>query len=87
MMAEEYVVPFVPEEVKNYLDLCIRYNRREISNGNRGYPVYYVDAYQSVRSSLFGELLPEETPAETEQRLQESKDRLNSVRVPVSTLT
>ena len=86
-MSEEYVVPFIPEEVKNYLDLCIRYNRREIFNGNGGYPRYYVDAYQSMRDSLFNELLPEETPAETEQRLQESKDRLNSVRVPVSMLT
>ena len=85
-MAEEYTVPFVPEEVKNYLDLCIRYNRREIFNGNQGYPTYYVDAYQSMRASLFNELLPEETLMETEQRLQESKDRINSVRVPVSML-
>lgn len=57
------IVPFVEDEVKEYLDNAIR-SWREILN-DRGHPnneiaVFYCDAFQSVRVSLFGELLPQE---------------------------
>ena len=68
------VVPFIEEDVKEYLDSCIghwrvkkksaeerlskknipTYNVRE----NLTMASYYIDAFQSVRMSLFGELLP-----------------------------
>ena len=46
-------VDFTEENVKEYLDDCIAYWR----NANKDYSVYYLDAYQSVRISLFGEPL------------------------------
>lgn len=60
----DVVVPFDRESVRRYLDDGIRHWR-----GIRALPAsdplvdmapYYVDAFQSVRISLFGEPLPEE---------------------------
>jgi len=55
-------IKFTEEEVKKYLDKCIRYWRKK--RDGRGeeavMAVYYIDAFQSVRTSLFGELLPKE---------------------------
>jgi len=57
------VVPFTPANVRAYLDATIRYWRLWVGDATdqRGeIAAYYVDAYQSVRISLFGETLPEE---------------------------
>jgi len=54
-------VPFTEVDVKNYLDVCINFWRNKKINGNeneKDMAVYYIDAYQSVRISLFGESLP-----------------------------
>ena len=53
------LVPFTPKEVIKYLDNCIyswRKHRDNMSHtkAQRLQAVYYVDAYQSVRTSLFG---------------------------------
>ena len=59
-------VPFTERDVKIYLDKCIRFwrdkrdkkhalNMQEMEE--RTMAPFYIDAYQSVRSSLFGELL------------------------------
>lgn len=47
-------VPFRKKKVINYLDKCIKYWRKS----KEKYSIYYVDAFQSVRSSLIGKLLP-----------------------------
>lgn len=52
-------VEFAKEAIREYLDRCIRVARRKRDEGESMY-VYYVDAYQSIRTSLFGELLSEE---------------------------
>lgn len=49
-------IEFTKEDVKEYLDNAISYWRGSREN----YSTYYVDVYQSVRMSLFGELLSEE---------------------------
>ncbi len=56
-------VPFTEIDVKAYLDRGIRawrIKRDDQKNGleDRGIAVHYIDAYQSVRTSLFGETLP-----------------------------
>jgi len=57
-------VPFTEEDVKGYLDECIIFwrQKRGTNIGSDNIPefnmaVCYVDAFQSVRMSLFGELL------------------------------
>lgn len=52
-------IDFVEKDVKHYLDSCIRVWREKRQNGDK-FAVYYIDAYQSVRVSLFGSLLPAE---------------------------
>ncbi len=48
------------EEILIYLDGCIRYwrKKKEEVTGDEVICACYVDAFQSVRSSLFGEILP-----------------------------
>jgi len=62
-------VPFTEEDVKAYLDECIVYWRKTRNKKIKKVPedmeefkmsVHYIDAFQSVRTSLFGELLPAE---------------------------
>jgi hypothetical protein len=48
-------IKFNKESVKEYLDKCIEYWRKQKQYGNE-IARYYIDAYQSVRTSLFGEL-------------------------------
>ena len=48
-------VPFTEEAVKEYLDKCITRWRGAARTDMRA---HYVDAYQSVRLSIFGDLLP-----------------------------
>jgi len=53
-------IGFTKKEVKEYLDGCIRYWRKQRDEKGKysEIAVYYIDAFQSVRTSLFGELLP-----------------------------
>lgn len=46
-------VDFEEEAVKEYLDECIAHSRQLEDKTKR---LYYTDAYQSVRVSLFGEV-------------------------------
>jgi len=53
-------IPFRKKRVKAYLDGCIRLWRKIRDNSEMEKQVraiHYVDAFQSVRTSLFGELL------------------------------
>lgn len=50
---------FTEEQVKEYLDKCIRFWRKKRDEENSEIAKYYIDAYQSVRISLFNELLPQ----------------------------
>lgn len=45
------------ESVLQYLDKCITFWRAQRDNNSCEYAKYYIDAFQSVRKSLFGELL------------------------------
>lgn len=49
-------VPFEPEAIKEYLDESIRIWRYKRDNDECNMAVYYIDAFQSIRASLFGEL-------------------------------
>lgn len=56
-------VPFEKKHVLDYLDRAIRKWRERRDGDHHAYKLvamYYVDAFQSVRKSLFGELLPAE---------------------------
>lgn len=53
------IIPFTKKDVKAYLDRCIIFWRERLAEGNV-VAEDYIDAFQSVRMSLFGELLPEE---------------------------
>lgn len=46
------------EDIKTYLDNCIRAWRSKRDNEHCYFAKYYIDAYQSVRYSIFGECLP-----------------------------
>ena len=61
------IVPLTEEYVKNYLDVVIRLWRKKKIKAEKNddsisilMASCYVDAYQSVRISLFGELLAKE---------------------------
>jgi len=53
----EKLVPFNKESVKAYLDKCIIHWRKERDQYNNQIASFYIDAFQSVRISIFGELL------------------------------
>lgn len=60
-------IPFTEKDVKEYLDNCIiKWRKRKRKHQNESYRTSkelelmaadYIDAYQSVRMSLFGEVL------------------------------
>jgi hypothetical protein len=57
------IIPFTEEHIKSYLDGAIRLwrerkSKAEHPNNQRLIADCYVDAFQSVRMTLFGELLP-----------------------------
>ena len=51
------VIPFKKMEVKAYLDRCVRYWRGKKAAGDAT-AEHYIDAFQSVRRTLFGDILP-----------------------------
>jgi len=51
------VIPLEETSVKAYLDAAISFWRKKNADGIE-YAIYYVDAFQSVRMSIFGEALP-----------------------------
>lgn len=51
-------VEFTEVAVKKYLDDCIKLWRKERDDNDSKVAVHYMDAYQSMRSSLFGATLP-----------------------------
>lgn len=53
----EGIVDFREEAVKEYLDGAIRHWRKVRDEEDSQKAAYYVDAFQSVRISLFGECL------------------------------
>lgn len=55
---DEQTIPLTEQDIKAYLDECIRFWRRKRDEENCEIAIYYVDAFQSVRVSLFGELYP-----------------------------
>lgn len=52
-------IPFTPDDVKSYLDGAIRYwrSQRGGEGENKSIAPYYVGAFQSMRTSIFGEML------------------------------
>ena len=66
-------VEFTEEEVKKYLDQSIRYWRKnkETYIGDPLKPICYIDAYQSVRVSLFGRMLPMKNPDKNPDKVSE----------------
>jgi hypothetical protein len=50
-------VPFEKSEVKNYLRRCVLHWRVKDAEGDE-VAKYYIDAFQSVSMSLFGETVP-----------------------------
>ncbi len=56
-------VPFTEKDVKHYLDACIRVWRVKRKSGDK-VAINYIDAYQGVRISLFGSMLPIEKEEE-----------------------
>ncbi len=45
------------KKIKKYLDNCIIFWRNKRDKENSKIALYYIDAYQSVRSSIFGKTL------------------------------
>ena len=50
-------VEFDQKKIKEYLDTCITHWRNKKREGTEC-AAYYIDAFQSVRVSLFGEMMP-----------------------------
>jgi len=53
-MKEIKTIPFTKREIKAYLDTCIEYWRAKEENFDVA--TYYIDAFQSVRMTLFGNI-------------------------------
>ena len=64
-------VPFKKKDVRDYLDACIlkwRFTRGHTrSKTRRIMAIHYIDAFQSVRISIFGELLSSEDGEEVRE--------------------
>jgi hypothetical protein len=62
-MSPPVTVEFTEEAIQDYLDNAIRVWRRNRDNSRPGPDLemaqHYIDAFQSVRTSLFGETLVE----------------------------
>ncbi len=51
------LIPFTKADIRAYLDRCIQHWRIKRDEGDNLAPCY-IDAFQSVRSTIFGEILP-----------------------------
>ncbi|MDF1536078.1 MAG: hypothetical protein P1S46_06180 [bacterium] len=51
-------VDFTEEAVLSYLDECINFWRNKRDKEEDPMAIYYIDAFQSVRISIFGDILP-----------------------------
>lgn len=64
VFGEKETVPINPTSIREYLDKCIIYSRKQLKNSktkkDKLMAKCYIDAYQSVRVSLLGKLLPKE---------------------------
>lgn len=76
-------VPFTEEAVKNFLDGVIAHWRAKRTaalnvsdEATVAQAVCYVDAYQSIRMSLFGELLPDDVETLADEWTDVSGDPL-----------
>jgi hypothetical protein len=49
-------IEFAEDDIKDYLDRCIVHWRDRLKEGYSP-SVYYIDAFQSMRMSIFGETL------------------------------
>lgn len=56
-------IPFDEEHIKAYLDRCIVYWRKKLDEGDDKMAPCYIDAFQSVRMTLYDELLPNDGKA------------------------
>jgi hypothetical protein len=45
------------DTIKNHIDECIVFWRKKRDEEKVKYAYYYIDAYQSIRASIFGEML------------------------------
>jgi hypothetical protein len=68
-LKKSLTIPFTKKAVREYLDKSITYwrDRRDSSRSEVDTEIStnYVDAFQSVRNSLFGELLPLKSKTKT----------------------
>lgn len=65
-------VPFEELQVKAYIDRSIRFWRGKKAAGD-SFADYYIDAFQSIRRNIFGELLPLD-PSEPPESLDEKEN-------------
>ena len=63
-------IPFTKQDIQKYLDKCIIFWREQRKKEHMLFADYYIDAFQSVRKTLFGELLPEPDPTDVEKPFQ-----------------
>ncbi len=54
------MVKFSKKSIKKYLDQCIKYWRYKRNKENDQIAEYYIDAFQSIRNSIYGECLSNE---------------------------
>lgn len=78
-------VPFDRKHVQAYLDRCIQFWREQDRDGNV-VALDYIDAFQSVRMSLFGELLPQEESSKT-RAVELRNEAVTSIRDGDSTVS
>ena len=58
IMPKLNLIPFDKDHLKDYLDRCIEYWRKQRDEEKNPTAQYYIDAFQSVRTTIFGETLP-----------------------------
>lgn len=68
------VLPFTEDVIKEYLDQCIRFWMGRFRKEN-GPAIYYIDAYESTRISIFGKTLKEEEEEREEGMSENTLDK------------
>jgi len=67
-----YVLPFTEKDIKAYLDKVIRHWR--MCDSTPEMRAHYIDAYQSVRTSIFGDCLPVDPEPPESETVNEASD-------------